>query len=233
MANDSLQMIFDWTVPELTAPVTIYAVADPDQTVVEASRVNNVVSETLVRADLGIQTMTWTKVTDTLLAITARVGNQGVIPSAPAKLNFSPGTACSPVLSSQPVPALEPGQSIDLTYLWDVSKVTPGTEIRAALEVSDTANDFNPANNALTLTVQPAPAAGGELRLGPLLQLANGSFQLTVTGEAGRSYTVQVSNDLVNWVNWTNFITTANPAQVLDTTATNQPVRFYRAVSPR
>jgi hypothetical protein len=58
---------------------------------------------------------------------------------------------------------------------------------------------------------------------------ANGSFQLQLTTIAGRSYVVQASTDLVNWVALTTNLAPSNITIFIDPSATNFPRRFYRA----
>lgn len=56
-----------------------------------------------------------------------------------------------------------------------------------------------------------------------------GGMQLTLHGEAGRTYSIEVSTDLVNWVSWTNQTTSDGTISVTDTDSGNYPARFYRA----
>lgn len=88
-------------------------------------------------------------------------------------------------------------------------------------------------------------AAGGEMGIGnifvlrppvPRLTLASilpaGQFRFTLLGEAGGSYTVQASTDLVNWTALTNFQSATGTNQLTDPIPTNFSRRFYRAASP-
>jgi fibronectin-binding autotransporter adhesin len=54
-----------------------------------------------------------------------------------------------------------------------------------------------------------------------------GGMQVTLQGEAGRTYCIEVSTDLVHWVAWTNCTNTNGTTRVTDTA--NCPARFYRA----
>jgi hypothetical protein len=59
-------------------------------------------------------------------------------------------------------------------------------------------------------------------------------FQLTITGEIGRTYRLQASADLQvsNWVDLFTFTNTLGTTNFIDSYATNLPKRFYRAISP-
>ena len=60
--------------------------------------------------------------------------------------------------------------------------------------------------------------------------LANGQFQLGVSGTAGRSYVLQGSTNLINWIPIVTNMPTTNLFQLIDPGATNFPYRFYRAL---
>lgn len=67
---------------------------------------------------------------------------------------------------------------------------------------------------------------------GPVLMLANGSLQATVTGLAGTNCVVEVSTNLTDWTPLTKLTVTNGTAQFNEPVATNFSHRFYRAVSP-
>jgi hypothetical protein len=59
---------------------------------------------------------------------------------------------------------------------------------------------------------------------------ANGQFSLTVNGQTGPDYTLQVSTNLADG-NWTTLFTTNSPPSPFTFTDPNagaQPVQFYR-----
>ena len=59
--------------------------------------------------------------------------------------------------------------------------------------------------------------------------LTNSAMQLTLGGDIGQSYDIEVSTDLVNWTWWTNEFNTNGTIYLNDSGATNYPQRFYRA----
>lgn len=69
--------------------------------------------------------------------------------------------------------------------------------------------------------VAPAP----QLALQPQ---ANG-MKLTLQGETGSNYSIEVSTDLVHWLAWTSQVDSNGTFSVTDYAATNSPMRFYRA----
>jgi len=94
----------------------------------------------------------------------------------------------------------------------------------------------NPA--ALTNGIYPArilsngeivPSTGGALVASMALQSQPGGMQVTLQGEAGRTYTIETSTDLVHWAPWTNVVNSTGTMTVTDAAAANYPARFYRA----
>ncbi|MDB6110921.1 MAG: hypothetical protein JWR69_2671 [Pedosphaera sp.] len=58
----------------------------------------------------------------------------------------------------------------------------------------------------------------------------NGTFQLQVSGLVGKSYVLQASTNLVDWVSLNTNTPNATPFSLVDPGASNFPARFYRAV---
>jgi len=73
------------------------------------------------------------------------------------------------------------------------------------------------------------PATGGPLPTNMLLQSQPGGMLVTLHGEAGRSYSIETSTDMVHWAPWTNQVNATGTMTVTDTDAKNYPARFYRA----
>jgi len=60
---------------------------------------------------------------------------------------------------------------------------------------------------------------------------SGGQVQFTLAGEAGQTYIVQASTDMINWVPiYTNMAPVNGLLQFIDPKATNYPSRFYRTV---
>ena len=72
----------------------------------------------------------------------------------------------------------------------------------------------------------------GQMKASPMLSLqsqSGGVMRLIIGGVAGRTYEVQVSTDLLNWMAWTQVDSTGTNS-ILDTNTTGHPQRFYRAL---
>ena len=59
---------------------------------------------------------------------------------------------------------------------------------------------------------------------------SNGVFQAQLSGVVGKSYVLQSSTNLINWVSLNTNMPAATPFYLSDPTSTNIPYRFYRAV---
>ncbi len=60
---------------------------------------------------------------------------------------------------------------------------------------------------------------------------ANFQFQI-YSQQAGLTYDIQMSTNLTSWTSLTSIVATTLPTDVIDLSASNAPLRFYRAVSP-
>ncbi len=92
-------------------------------------------------------------------------------------------------------------------------------------------------NAAGSTTSLPATNVVGHAAIAPPVRqpaqtLQTTGFQLSLSGEMGRSFRVQVTYDLLTWQDVTNFTSTATAFEFVDTRATNQTRGFYRVISP-
>jgi hypothetical protein len=56
-------------------------------------------------------------------------------------------------------------------------------------------------------------------------------LQLTLLGQAGQTYVIQTSTNLVNWTSvYTNAASFDGSSFIYTDTSTNAPLRFYRAI---
>jgi hypothetical protein len=98
--------------------------------------------------------------------------------------------------------------------------------------VSNIAGSATSSNATLTLTNLPTGAPGTFEAIAAQITNGTGSVQLSLTGTAGATYTLEVSTNLTTWTPLATFAMTNGAVQYLDTTASNSPVRFYLLVSP-
>lgn len=88
---------------------------------------------------------------------------------------------------------------------------------------------------AVTLDANRIVTPGAQLLppwFGPTSRAANGNVSLTITNTPGLALTLQTSANLVDWTTLSTPLFTVSPALFVDTTATAEMKRFYRAFYP-
>jgi hypothetical protein len=95
--------------------------------------------------------------------------------------------------------------------------VAVGWDERVGASVILTSGTF-PATPEVSLAPGPAPVWSAD------------GMSLALDGPVGSNYVIQASSDLVNWSPILSFNITNSPFYFSDTTATNAPARFYRAL---
>ncbi len=86
-----------------------------------------------------------------------------------------------------------------------------------------------PARTLATGEIVPVAAA-------PLLAISgspSSGFQVTLHGQRGHAYGIDVSTELVHWRAWTNQMAGGGPKSFAGPPATNFTARFYRAIPVR
>jgi len=213
---------FTWAVPATNAPVTIFAVIDPDQRVLDVSRSNNIARLDIVKPDAGIQSMSWSSVASNLVAVTIHVANDGAIGTGGFTVSLNRDSASGTNIFSQTIAGLLPGESTDVTFIWNVSGLPDNLNVFATLNGSGIRGNFSTRGLTSALAInQVLPPSFGACRY-----LPDGTFQMEVFGEMARTYGLQTSTNLVNWTPILNFSCTNLPTILLD--AADGRARFYR-----
>ncbi len=78
----------------------------------------------------------------------------------------------------------------------------------------------------------PGTAPDLRLGLGSAQPLSSSGLDLVLYGQAGSSYRIDASSNLLDWTAVTNFVSTNTAMYFRDASATNYSRRFYRAVVP-
>jgi hypothetical protein len=85
--------------------------------------------------------------------------------------------------------------------------------------------------NDLWVTGEVVPDVGAPLPVSVgISKQVSDSIQVTIRGEIGRSYATSISTNLLHWDRWTNQFNATGTLFIIDETATNDPMRFYRGV---
>ncbi len=148
------------------------------------------------------------------------------------------------VIPSAPHPLGPENDDPDYTPLWQVSVVTWNQGETPYLLTSEAAVDDAAIGGKLTINktgiivncpiiasaLPTARIIGTQAALGPLSLLPGGAVQVALSGQAGQSYPIQASTNLLDWLSITNVTLTNSSAQFVDPFGTTWPQRFYRAV---
>jgi subtilisin family serine protease len=162
-----------------------------------------------------------------------------------------------PVITSQPQSQLVDAGAVVAFTVKVSSLAPPGFQWRrnGLLLTNDNARTFGASANQLVLlgvegrdigiyTVEVRSSAGSvmsaeaallvntafRLQVGPEPLSANGTFSFDLGGRAGLNYSVEVSSNLVNWVQFGTFPNTNGLIRIADPESPGHPVRFYRAL---
>jgi hypothetical protein len=168
--------------------------------------------------------MNWSRVASNLLAVTVSVVNDGAISNGPATISLNQDSATGTVLFSQSLAALAPGQSKDVTFLWNTTGLPDNLNIYAVLSGSGISNNFSAVNTTGALTISQVPPPW----IDACQYLTTGGFQIEFYGTVGHACSLMGSTDLVNWTPVLSFTCTNAPMSVVDPGAESHGWQFYR-----
>lgn len=151
-AGQTIERIFYFDVPADAGPENLFAIADPESALLDAVRSNNAASIAIARPDLALGSLSWSPVAGDLLSVTARVSNEGAVPSQTAAVEFHRDSATGPVLVTRPLDPLDPGQSIDVNFALDAASLPGDITIVPVLAIAG--EDFSTANDSALLLIQ-------------------------------------------------------------------------------
>jgi exopolysaccharide biosynthesis protein len=130
------------------------------------------------------------------------------------------------------------GGTTPLRYQWrfngtNIASATTSTYTRANAQtahfgyytvvITNSSGTLTSASALLLCTNKPA-----SLLLSTHLSLSNGAVQLPFTADPGRSYTLETSSNLLQWLTLTNFFNPQPSGICLDTRPGTWPQRYYR-----
>ena len=128
-----------------------------------------------------------------------------------------------------------PDNRVQVVYVVNVPSGEAGAkQIRNEVEYQ-MAGMANPANlSADAATLQPIQTVPPSMQFASIHRLANGSVQLSMTGNVVGSVTVQWTSALQGgaWTTLTSLPSLNTTVLYTDTTAAGQPARFYRLATP-
>jgi hypothetical protein len=94
-----------------------------------------------------------------------------------------------------------------------------------AVEVS------NPGSTSVSRNARLTVSGGDPVRFTQIVRLANGQFQLRLSGPAGKNVSIQASTNNAIWLPLASLVLTNSTGEFTDTLSPGFPLRFYRATT--
>ncbi len=182
--GESARIKFDWMIPVPASPHVLFAVVDPGQAVSESREEDNELSFPIGGTDLNIDMNTADAAADGSGQIIVDVQNLGAPASGATTLVIRRKADGSPNLASTPVPAIDPGHSIQavLTLPKDTLPVVDES-FTVVLDPQSASSDVDRTNNSFSTSLARAD------RTAPPA--------LVITTNSGRSFRVGISPVLI------------------------------------
>ena len=146
---------------------------------------------------------------------------------SPAQNNYATQDGLVTLAVSTPTPWPADGVLAELTFA-----VQPGAAAQhlwplTLTGVEATGNGFDPRRvlsvSSVFIGRKPLPGL-----LGNLPKLLSGECHLTLSGDAGATYRIEASDDLLHWTTLTDLVNRTGSMSFSDTEAAHHPKRFYR-----
>ncbi len=120
--------------------------------------------------------------------------------------------------------------NLPFTILSTAAEGVASISITNALLVNTNGAQIAPVNltSGSLAIIRSTPAMPA--RLGSLVRARDGRVQLQLIGTAGRSYVIQASTNLVQWIPLSTNAVAGGSVDFVDTTAVDLKQRFYRAI---
>jgi len=196
MPGNSADVTCEWEIPQTSQMLQIYAVIDPAGIFDGANRSNNTASIEIVKPDLKISNVRWGKRQNNQIEVTARVSNDGALPSGTTEVRFRKGAKTGALLSELNIGVLTRGEIWDVNFFWDVSGVNLQDRIiYIAVDETNKVPEFNEDNNSRTITLTEDLAIS--------LSKTSLFYGAQLNGAKTNSQVVIVSNSGSSTLNWT------------------------------
>ncbi|MCX7704776.1 MAG: PQQ-binding-like beta-propeller repeat protein, partial [bacterium] len=149
----------EWEVPEVTEPISIYAVIDPDGTLPKENKSNNTAVIECVFPDIEATYIGRTIVSENLTSISAIIQNIGVLSTGNFVLQIRKDGLNGTIIHERTVDNLEPNEILQINFLWNSGNVSD-YELYLIVDTTNTVREFSEDNNFCVLKVYPAFVKG-------------------------------------------------------------------------
>ncbi|MBP7053623.1 MAG: carboxypeptidase regulatory-like domain-containing protein [Phycisphaerae bacterium] len=156
IAGAKQEVSVSWNVPAKESSHEIFVAVDPSLAIEDRDRSNNELSVRTVLPDLVVATCWSTEVSSTMMALTARVVNAGVIPAGGFDVSWRLGAADGQEIGFTAVGSLIVGGAYETTFLWDTTGHLSDGQHAQVFAVVDAMGDIpesDDTNNVSSLAV--------------------------------------------------------------------------------
>jgi len=160
IAGGKQSVSVSWKVPLSQSSHEVFVVVDPRLAVEDRDRSNNLLSVRTVLPDLAIETCWSTEISSTMMALTARVVNKGVIPAGAFDLSWRLGSPDGEEIGTGTIEPLIAGGAHEITFMWDTTgRLEPGQHAQAFAVVDPAGSvlESDETNNTYSLAVFHPP----------------------------------------------------------------------------
>lgn len=156
LPGDEETVSVEWTVPETSATIALYAVVDPEGTIEEDVPANNTLSISCVFPDIGAVSLSRKNITDTLLSLTGTVQNTGTLATGEFLVEIRKDSPDGEQLYQETIDNLEPNEIKQVAYLWDTTGVEmENVWLYLIADSADVVAEFDDKNNNYILKINP------------------------------------------------------------------------------
>ncbi len=160
IAGGKQNVSVSWDVPRGTGSHEIFVAVDPSLAVEDRDRSDNVLSLRAVLPDLAIDTCWSTEVSSTMMALTARLVNKGVIPAGKFDLSWHLASPDGEEIGMGMIEPLIAGGTHEITFMWDTTgRLEPGQNVQvfAVVDSAKAVPESDETNNTSSLAVFHPP----------------------------------------------------------------------------
>lgn len=161
-AGEEGEATLSWTVPQ-DGTYTVYAVTDPDNTVIESDDTNNSAFFYAVKADVEAVQCKVEKYNDGIVDITAVIQNNGSVPATDVQISFKSEVSDLGVIE---IPLLPAGNKAEVTKtVWadEIDATGSQSQIEVEIDPENRLTESARDNNRASILFIPNPAIKGDI----------------------------------------------------------------------
>jgi hypothetical protein len=151
----------EWTVPETSATIALYAVVDPEGIIEGDVPANNTLSINCVLPDMEAVALSCKSITDNLVSLTGTVQNTGALDTGEFTVEIRKESTDGQLIYQETVDNLEPNGIKQVTCLWDTTGVImENAWLYLVTDAPDIIAEFDEKNNTYLLKINPSLLKG-------------------------------------------------------------------------